>query len=74
MNDGKKKILPTVVTGAAKDEVDLEDGFTFEYFLKLLDNNENIVTSFKAVDKDTKAILSIYITNTQRVQFPDPDD
>lgn len=71
---GKEKMLPKVVIGAAKDEVDLEAGYKLEYFLKLLDSNGNLVTSFKAVGDDTKADLYIYITNVQKASFPDPDN
>lgn len=71
---GKEKMLPKVVIGAAKDEVDLEAGYKLEYFLKLLDGNGHLVTSFKAVGDDTKAVLRIYITNVQNANFPDPDN
>ena len=74
MTDREKKSLPKVVTGAVKDEVDLEEGHTLEYLLELTDSNGNSITSFKAVDNDTKATLIIRITNTQRAKFPDPDD
>ena len=70
----KKKMLPSVVTGTAKDEIDLEDGSRLEYKLKLVDSNEANITSYKAVDRDTKAILFVYVTNIERTQFPDPDD
>jgi hypothetical protein len=69
----KKKMLPTVVIGATKDEVDLEEGHSLKYFLELLDSSGNLVTSFKAVDDDTKAVLYVYVTNTQS-NFPDSDD
>lgn len=71
---GKEKMLPKVVIGATKDEVDLEAGYNLEYLLKLFDGNGNLVTSFKAVGDDTKAVLYIYITNIQKADFPDDPD
>jgi hypothetical protein len=70
----KKKMLPTMVIGATKDEVDLEEGHRLEYFLKLFDGGGHLITSFKAVDDDTKAVLYVYVTNTQKPSFPDSDD
>jgi hypothetical protein len=73
MTSGKEKLLPKIIIGAAKNEVDLEANHNLEYSLKLLDNNGQHITSFKAVDGDTRAILTIHVTHTQNSQFPDPD-